>query len=909
MAGFKIAEGYLEIDADTDAALGDIKGFFKEVDKELDAEEKSFSTHGKKSGKAYADSIQDGAKVSESFKKLTEDAFKTVESESDKRGGLLGAMLAGGGGKKGRAGRGIISSILPSRGLLTRLFDPIRRGGRGLLSGLGNLFSKGSSLFSGISKGIADAFSSGLDQAQQIWKGASKVFDSIGSVGSGVGGILQVGAWALAVPLILGLAGALLQLSAAALALPAALSVAVAAIAPLIIAFHGFGEAISAGFSGDVDKFNEALKGLAPNARKVAKEIVGLKPLLSQLKNSVQEAFFGPLVGQLTKLGNTLLPNLWWGMSHVAGALGQIAAGFTNLLSSKPAITAINNVFMTTERILNTMGPALVNTFGAFLNLINAGLPWVEKFSAVLAGGLQNVAGWINKTVAPGGKFTGWMERAWHIGQLLWDVIKGAGQYLFTLLNAFGDEGTDTLNGISKALKQMNDYLKTSQGQETLHNLGVLVHWAGNAFVFLLEHFTTAWKGLNAFFNFIRGIGPFFSNLWDSIVSGAKAVGNWFVWLGETVWGALVTAYNAVVGFGKAVWGALVIAYNAVVGAGKAVIDWFTSLPRIIGNFIASIPGIIAREFQRMIDTVLFGVGFLAGIIWKFFTDQLPRWIAQGFLWAVGTTTAAVNSIVGWLVALPGRVLGALVAFGGMLVQWFTSAWEWAKNATVSAIWAINSWINALPGRISGALSALLGAIGGWFFRAWAWAKEAMVSGISTVNSWINRVPGIIKGALSGAGSWLYNAGKDIISGLVNGIGDALSWAVNRARDAAHKIKEGFESALGINSPSRVMRMEVGRWILPGVIQGMEDTKPNFDRYLGMSAARIAAAHQPIVNVAAPNVAVGGVTLIADLGDGIRQAVPVHIMRNSTVVATAANVGNRRRAAWTNTGRTVITGS
>jgi len=901
--GFKIADGYLDIEADVDHALKDVRRFFKEIDGELSAEEQAFKKSGEKSGKTYAESIERSAKIDTTFRRLTGRALDAAQGESSRRGGLLGALM-GGGGRDHR-----LRDLLPNRSVFARMFSGLKAGGRALMSGLGDLFSGGASLFKGITKGITEAFSTGLDQAQQLWKSASKAFEQIGSIGSGVGSVVQFAAMGIAVPLVLGLAGALLHLSAALLALPAAAAVAVAAIAPLIVAFKGFGEAVSAGLSGDTEKFNEALKKLSPSARSVAKDVVALGPAFSKLRKVVQESLFSQLVGQLSKLGTTLLPALTVGMSSVAGALGHLLKLFVGLMSTPDTINMINNLFATTTRIIDTMAEPLINLFGGLFDLINAGLPWVEKFTHVLANGLQAAADWLQKISAPGGKFTSWMERAWNVGKQLWEVLKNLGAVAFTMLDAFGDEGTDTLTGMADALRKMNEYLHSAEGAETLHNLGVIVHWAGNAFVFFLGTLVNAWKGLNAVFSFVRGIGPFFSGLWDDIVGGVKAVGHWFADLGRTIWGGITTAWNAVAGFGQAIWNALTIAYNAVVGAGKAVIDWFVALPGVVGGFIMSLPGMIGSAMANVAATIQYGLGYLAGLMVRFWTVDLPGWFRSAWESAKNFTITGMMAIMGWLNALPGQISSGLSQLGDAIGGWFSRAWAWAQEATITGMMAVIAWANSLPGRISSAFSRLMDAIGGWFSRTWDQAKNSTLNGMMAVMGWINSIPGAVGRALSGAGHWLYDAGRDILHGLVNGIADTLSWAVNAARDAASRIKRGFLDALGIASPSQVMRMEVGRWILPGVMQGIKDTEPRFDDYLGASADRIRGGFQPVVNVAAPNVSVGGTTLLVDLGDGIRQAVPVQIMRNPQVVASAANVGNRQRAAWTNTGRPVITGT
>ena len=72
--------------------------------------------------------------------------------------------------------------------------------------------------------------------------------------------------------------------------------------------------------------------------------------------------------------------------------------------------------------------------------------------------------------------------------------------------------------------------------------------------------------------------------------------------------------------------------------------------------------------------------------------------------------------------------------------------------------------------------------------------------------------------------------GKDIIGGIINGIKkmagalwDALVGAVSSAFDA---VKDFF----GINSPSKLMRDEVGKMLPPGMAIGFEDAIPAAER-------------------------------------------------------------------------------
>ena len=57
-------------------------------------------------------------------------------------------------------------------------------------------------------------------------------------------------------------------------------------------------------------------------------------------------------------------------------------------------------------------------------------------------------------------------------------------------------------------------------------------------------------------------------------------------------------------------------------------------------------------------------------------------------------------------------------------------------------------------------------------------------------------------------------------------------------------IKEKF----GINSPSKVMRDKVGRWIPPGIGEGVEESMPDLEKQLNRELDGLAASVQANVN-------------------------------------------------------------
>jgi len=120
------------------------------------------------------------------------------------------------------------------------------------------------------------------------------------------------------------------------------------------------------------------------------------------------------------------------------------------------------------------------------------------------------------------------------------------------------------------------------------------------------------------------------------------------------------------------------------------------------------------------------------------------------------------------------------------------------------------------------------------------WVKLAVSAVSKAASSIYNSVKSIgskIKSVFSNAGSWLYDAGKNVIQGLINGIKDMFSSATNIAGDIANGIKSKFTGILGINSPSRVF-YEYGQNISKGLSDGISRSRSTVSNAVeGLSTA------------------------------------------------------------------------
>lgn len=245
--------------------------------------------------------------------------------------------------------------------------------------------------------------------------------------GGGGGAFAALGAAAVAA------AAAVAPLLGLLAAIPAAIAGAGAGIATLAVAFSGMGEALQAGFSGDMAKFQQALAGLAPSAQSVAKEIVGLKPAFDGLKASVQGAFFDPLVGQVQTLSTLVSGPLQTGMTALSGALGQAAAAMAGFFATPEAGEAIQGIFEGLATSVQAVTPGLIALTRGFLDMAAAGAsslggigPMMESIGAAMS------------QFANSGQLVQVLQQAGGAAYQLWHALQGLQPMMTALATPFG---------------------------------------------------------------------------------------------------------------------------------------------------------------------------------------------------------------------------------------------------------------------------------------------------------------------------------------------------------------------------------------------------------------------------------------------------------------------------------------
>ena len=190
------------------------------------------------------------------------------------------------------------------------------------------------------------------------------------------------------------LAVALAQGAGALADVPALAAAGGAALGTVRVAAIGLDEAFSALGEGNLEAFQVALQNLPPAARAVLTEVKALGPAFTELRMSVQEELFGPLVDQVEALGQRALPVMGEGMRTVASAMGDAAARVVDFLGTSQSLTFMSRVFDATAEAIRNANGALPNFLSGITAIGTVGLPYVAQMGSAIDALSERFAQW-----------------------------------------------------------------------------------------------------------------------------------------------------------------------------------------------------------------------------------------------------------------------------------------------------------------------------------------------------------------------------------------------------------------------------------------------------------------------------------------------------------------------------------
>jgi len=174
-----------------------------------------------------------------------------------------------------------------------------------------------------------------------------------------------------------------------------------------------------------------------------------------KLTFSGRAVFFRGLVDGLKAL-KPLLPMFAENAHQMMVGLRAALQPFWKVLQSKEIRQTFRSMAETFDRAIGPGVKGFVNLFVVFSRIIRATLPWVEK----LARAWERTTGSWRKGTKDQAKLSGWIDKGVENFKAWWGLAKQLGRTLKIIFGASHDEGLKTVNVLTNAVKQFNNWLQ-----------------------------------------------------------------------------------------------------------------------------------------------------------------------------------------------------------------------------------------------------------------------------------------------------------------------------------------------------------------------------------------------------------------------------------------------------------------
>lgn len=499
-------------------------------------------------------------------------------------------------------------------------------------------------------------------------------------------------------------------------------------------------------------------------------------------------------IDQLTASTQKYADQTVYDLSDIRNTTAQLAAnGVDNYANLAEAAGNLNAVAGGNADTFRSVGMVLTQTAGA-------GKLTTENWNQ-LSDAIPGASGKLQDAMKKNGAYTGDFRDAMAKGEITAEEFNQAVMDL----------------GMTDAAKEAATSTQTIEGA-----MGNLEASVVNVGVQILDAFKgPATQGISMLAEGLSGLPQAFTSMMGSMMPTLQKMGSIFqssfAPVGRVFTGQLLPALQPFMQACQNLGTAIMPILNAA----------FQTFTPVLGSLVAKLTEVGATVMST-VTPVINNMGALFQATLPMIQSLFQSWAntIQGIIDAVfpyiqTVISLAMNVINAIITTVMAAVQGDWNGVWGGIGNLVASVWNGIKSVVSAGANALSGIISACSGTINTVWSGLWNAVKGLVSSVWNGITGSVRNGVNSVVNTVSGIGGKIKGAFSDAGSWLVSAGNNIMQGLINGIKGAIGNAVAAVKGAASSIVNAAKSALGIHSPSRVFRDEVGKMIPAGLGVGV----------------------------------------------------------------------------------------
>ena len=365
----------------------------------------------------------------------------------------------------------------------------------------------------------------------------------------------------------------------------------------------------------------------------------------------------------------------------------------------------------------------------------------------------------------------------------------------------------------------------------------------------------SAWKAIRGAIESVIGwltgtALPAILGVWDATVAGVQEVVAW-----------IKNAWNSVAGAVSSAWDAVSSAIGTAIGAVRSVIEkginiilsFWRSVWGLFGPPVTAIFGFIvalSQFFTKLLMVAIFGPIKLIQATWSLVWNAILA--AATFVWnaiVAAVTfyfnlyktiiTTVLNAVLAVVMFIWNGIVAAVTAALNLLLSIVTTIWNAIKAPVMAALnflkgFITSAWngyvaiLSSIGEKIKAVVMAVFNKAKDIATTAFNNLKTNATNAITGLLTFLGTIGAKIIGVFADAGTWLFDVGKRIIQGLMDGI----TAMFNKLKSLLNKLTDMLPDWKGPERVDRKLLTGTGETIMEGFIRGLEDSFPDVHRLL-----------------------------------------------------------------------------